>query len=171
MFPISPLREALAQEKHGSNGLCPNSVSTPPPQANGRIVGTIFRLYLDRFCTLEFLQDLKKCIEYINKARTGPKQDILKHWLVPQKHLNTHQYNKALSLNGSLFRDPGPYRDLYGIWVLIGSLFIFLGPYFQCFGLIHAKNVNSVCMYTTMSYLDLSVMSNDLHCYYTYVVK
>ena len=36
----------------------------------------------------------------------------------------------ALSLNGSLFRDPGPYRDLFGIlgpyWVPIyisGSLF------------------------------------------------
>ena len=47
------------------------------------------------------------------------------------------------------------------------SLFIFQGPYFQCFGFIYAKNVNSVCMYTTMSYLDLSVMSNDLHWYYT----
>ena len=37
---------------------------------------------------------------------------------------------QALSLNGSLFRDPGPYRDLFGIlgpyWVSIyisGSLF------------------------------------------------
>ena len=47
-------------------------------------------------------------------------------------------------------------------WVPIGPLFIFQGPYFQCFGFIYAKNVNSVCMYTTMSYLDLSVMSNDL---------
>ena len=27
-------------------------------------------------------------------------------------------------------------------WVLIGSLFIFQGPYFQCFGFIHVKNVN-----------------------------
>ena len=54
-------------------------------------------------------------------------------------------------------------------WVPIGSLFIFQGPYFQCFGLIHAKNVNLVCMYTTMSYLDLTVMSNDLHCYYMYI--
>ena len=48
-------------------------------------------------------------------------------------------------------------------WVPIGSLFIFQGPYFQCFGFIHAKNVNLVCMNTTISYLDLSVMSNDLH--------
>ena len=62
--------------------------------------------------------------------------------------------------NGSLFRDP--------FWHF-GSLFIFEGPYFQCFGLIHAKNVNLVCMYTTMSYLDLTVMSNDLHCYYMYI--
>ena len=58
----------------------------------------------------------------------------------------------------------GPYRDLFlAFLILIGSLFIFQGPYFQCFGLIHAKNVNLVCMYTTMSYLDLTVMSNDLH--------
>ena len=56
-------------------------------------------------------------------------------------------------------------------WVPIGSLFIFRGPYFQYFSYIQAKNVNSVCMYTTMSYLDLSVMRNDLHCYDTYVVK
>ena len=35
-------------------------------------------------------------------------------------------------------------------WVLIGSLFIFQGPYLQCFGLIHAKNVNTFCMYTAM---------------------
>ena len=75
---------------------CQIAFPPPPPQANGRIVGTIFRLFLDRLCTLEFLQDLKKCIECINKARTGPKQHILKHWLVPQKPLNTHQYNKGL---------------------------------------------------------------------------
>ena len=74
----------------------------PPPQANGRIVGTIFRLFLDRFCTLEFLQDLKKCIECVNKARTGPKQHILKHLLVPQKPLNTHQY-KAFSVQEGKF--------------------------------------------------------------------
>ena len=59
--------------------------------------------------------------------------------------------------------------SLQGPFLRFGSLFIFQGPYFQCFGFIHAKNVNSVCMYTTMSYLDLSVMSNDLHCYYMYI--
>ena len=71
----------------------------------------------------------------------------------------------------TLFWDPGPYRDILAFWGPIGSLFIFQGPYFQCFGLIHAKNVNLVYMYTTMSYLDLSVMSNDLHCYYTYMLS
>ena len=30
------------------------------------------------------------------------------------------------------------------LWVLIGSLFIFQGPYFHYFGFIHAKNVNPV---------------------------
>ena len=64
-----------------------------------------------------------------------------------------------------------PIGTFLAFWVPIGfgSLFIFQGPYFQCFGLIHVKNVNLVCMYTTMSYLDLTVMSNDLHCYYMYI--
>ena len=39
----------------------------------------------------------------------------------------------------------GPYfKDLLAFWVLIGSLFIFQGPYFHYFGFIHAKNVNPV---------------------------
>ena len=58
-------------------------------------------------------------------------------------------------------------RTFLAFWVLNGSLFIFQGPYFHFFGFIHAKNVNSVCMYTTMSYFDLCVTSNYLHCYYT----
>ena len=49
---------------------------------------------------------------------------------------------------GTFFGILGPY------WVSI----YFSGSYFQCFGFIHAKNVNLVCTYTTMSYLDLSVM-------------
>ena len=48
-----------------------------------------------------------------------------------------------------------PIGAFLAFWVPIGSLFIFQGPYFQCFGFIHAKNVNLVCMYTIMSYLDL----------------
>ena len=51
---------------------------------------------------------------------------------------------------GPYFKDLVLYKDLIGIGVLIGSLFIFQGPYFHCFGFIHAKNVNLVCMYTTM---------------------
>ena len=58
-------------------------------------------------------------------------------------------------------------RTFLAFLVLIGSLFIFQGPYFHYFGFIHAKNVNSVCMYTIMSYFDLCVTSNYLHCYYT----
>ena len=46
---LKAVREAPAQEKHGSNGLCPNSVSTPPPQANGRFVGAIFAENLSIF--------------------------------------------------------------------------------------------------------------------------
>ena len=41
-------------------------------------------------------------------------------------------------------------RTFLAFWVLIWSLFIFQGPYFHYFGFIHAKNVNLVCMYTTM---------------------
>ena len=41
-------------------------------------------------------------------------------------------------------------KTFLAFWVLNGSLFIFQGPYFHFFGFIHAKNVNSVCMYTTM---------------------
>ena len=47
-------------------------------------------------------------------------------------------------------------RSLQGPFWHFESL---LGPHFHCSGFIHAKNVNSVCMYTTVSYLDLSVMS------------
>ena len=85
-----------------------------------------------------------------------------------------------------------PKRSLYGpspynrdplcdsaFWVPIGSLFIFQGPYFQCFGFIHAKNVNSVCLHVYSSELtsvclhvyrsELTwfVCDNFLHCYYT----
>ena len=41
-------------------------------------------------------------------------------------------------------------RTFWAFWVLNGSIFIFQGPYFHFFGFIHAKNVNSVYMYTTM---------------------
>ena len=53
----------------------------------------------------------------------------------------------------------GPYlsdRVLTRNFLHFGSL---LSPHFHCSGFINAKNVNSVCMYTTVSYLDLSVMS------------
>ena len=63
---------------------------------------------------------------------------------------------------GPYYRDQVPIGTFLASWVPIGSLFILQGPYFRFFGFIYAKNVNSVCMYTTMSYLDLSVMSNDL---------
>ena len=81
------------------------------------------------------------------------------------------QPNSTASKRVLILRTWSLIRTFLAFWVLIGSLFIFQGPYFHCFDFIHAKNVNSVCMYTTMSYLDLSVMRNDLHCYYTYVVK
>ena len=50
-----------------------------------------------------------------------------------------------------------PYTDVF---LLFGSLFIFQGPYSQCFGYMHAKNVNSVGMYTAMRKLVL--LTTDL---------
>ena len=44
-----------------------------------------------------------------------------------------------------------PKGSLYGHFLLLGSLFVCQGPYFQCFGSNHVKNDNLVCMYTAMS--------------------
>ena len=38
------------------------------------------------------------------------------------------------SPKGPYFRDRVPVGTLLTFWVPIGSLFIFQGPYFQCFG-------------------------------------
>ena len=51
------------------------------------------------------------------------------------------------SKKGPYYRDPVPIGTFLTFWVPIGSQFIFEGPYFPCFGLINAKNLNSVCMY------------------------
>ena len=66
-----------------------------------------------------------------------PKKDSesvnLRFWV------SSHWTTDALLLKVYLIRDSSPNRDLFDIWVLIGSLFIFQGPYLQCFGLIHTK--------------------------------
>ena len=62
------------------------------------------------------------------------------------------------SQKGPYFRDRVPI----GTFLTFGSLFIFQGPYFQCFGEIHTKNVNSVCMYTIMSRLDLCSLKTSI---------
>ena len=83
---------------------------------------------------------------------------------------------------GPYYRDRVLIRTFLAFWVPIGSLFIFQGPYFQCFGFIHAKNVNSVCLHVYSSELtsvclhvyrsELTwfVCDNFLHCYYTYML-
>ena len=88
--------------------------------------------------------------------------------------INFHCYQK-----GPYYRDRVLIRTFLAFWVPIGSLFIFQGPYFQCFGFIHAKNVNSVCLHVYSSELtsvclhvyrsELTwfVCDNFLHCYYT----
>ena len=45
-------------------------------------------------------------------------------------------------LKGPYYRDLVLIRTFLAFWVPIGSLFTFQDPYFQCFGFIHAKNVN-----------------------------
>ena len=44
---IACLREAPAQEKHCSNGLCPNSFSTPPPLKQP---GALWELFSPKIC-------------------------------------------------------------------------------------------------------------------------
>ena len=48
------VREAPRKENPCSNGILPNSVSTPPPQANGRFVAGIFRRKLANFLKQRF---------------------------------------------------------------------------------------------------------------------
>ena len=88
------------------------------------------------------------------------------------KHCHCHP-------KGPYYRDWVHIGTFLAFWVPIGSLFIFQGPYFQCFGSIHAKNVNSVCLHVYSSELtsvclhvyrsELTwfVCDNFLHCYYT----
>ena len=63
-----------------------------------------------------------------------------------------------------------PIGTFLAFWVPIGFPFTFQGPYFQCFGFIHAKNVNSVCLHVYSSELTWFVCDNFLHCYYTYML-
>ena len=48
------LREAPAQEKHCSNGLCPNSFSTPPPSSKRTLCGSYFRRKSVNFLKQQF---------------------------------------------------------------------------------------------------------------------
>ena len=57
------------------------------------------------------------------------------------------QLDSTVSKRVLILRTRSLIRTFLAFWVLIGSLFILQGPYFHCFGFIHAKNVNSVCMY------------------------
>ena len=74
---------------------------------------------------------------------------------------SSQQTHISVDLN---FAFPSPTYNTVSQWVPIigteslqgpfwrfGSLFIFQGPYFQCFDYIYAENINSVCMNTTMS--------------------
>ena len=110
-------------------------------------------------------------------SMTGKKRALCPalHWKLESGSvifLHCHQ-------KGPYYRDRVLIRTFLAFWVPIGSLFIFQGPYFQCFGFIHAKNVNSVCLHVYSSELtsvclhvyrsELTwfVCDNFLHCYYT----
>ena len=55
------------------------------------------------------------------------------------------QVFRKIQVEGSPYRDRVPIGTFLAFWVPIGSLFIFQGPYFQCFDYIYAENINSVC--------------------------
>ena len=59
-----------------------------------------------------------------------------------------HQRYNTVSKRVLILRTWSLIRSFLAFWVLIGSLLIIQGHYFNYFGFIHAKNVNSVCMYT-----------------------
>ena len=54
------------------------------------------------------------------------------------KHCHCHP-------KGPYYRDWVHIGTFLAFWVPIGSLFIFQGPYFQCFDYIYVENINSVC--------------------------
>ena len=66
------------------------------------------------------------------------------HWNLAMKYYTLSTASKRVLI----LRTWSLIRTFLAFWVLNGSLFIFQGPYFHYFGFIHAKNVNSVCMYT-----------------------
>ena len=86
---------------------------------------------------------IEVCSSVIYLAPAGRNQG---YWLPPADHCSCTVPKRVLIL-----------RTFLAFWVLIGSFFIFQGPYFHYFGFIHAKNVNSVCMYTTIG--------SGLHCW------
>ena len=59
-----------------------------------------------------------------------------------------------------------PTGTLLAFWVPIGSLFIFLGPYFQCFGFIRGPTEDIIHYFTLMSselhYLDIILKIENL---------
>ena len=60
------------------------------------------------------------------------------------KGFATLHANTTVSKRVLILRTWSLIRTFLTFWVLIGSLFIFQGPYFHYFGFIHAKNVNPV---------------------------
>ena len=93
----------------------------------------------------------------MKKQKSNAKQDC-EYSLYTFYHLEKYDSEKN-QLKSSVGHccEKGPYIGTWvplgtflTFWVPIGSLFIFQGPYFQCFGLIHAKNVNTLCMYNAV---------------------
>ena len=69
------------------------------------------------------------------------------------------QYAEFLNITVSkrvlILRTWSLIRIFLAFWVLIGSLFIFQGPYFHYFGFIHSKNAN---------FLIFARIGSGLHC-------
>ena len=140
--------------------------------------GTICTTSMGKNCSYLKYKNWKWCVypalllqtitDASRRRKYSPQHLVLGYTILTQRcsitNLLEENYNigsaVACSWKHCHCHPKGPYyRDLVNkgtflaFWVPIGSLFIFQGPYFQCFGSIHAKNVNSVCncIYTATS--------------------
>ena len=81
-------------------------------------------------------------IQLVENCGNGAVVIVFKVFLVSLE--SSKSYNCTVSKKVLILRTWSLIRTFLAFWVLIGSLFIFQGPYFHYLGFIHAKNVNLV---------------------------
>ena len=112
-----------------------------------------------------------KTLHVVNPAKLGglTLPEILSLQACPPGTKFVLRYKETVeahcSEKGPYYRDPVPIGTFLTFWVPVGSLFKFQGPYFQCFGLINAKNVNSVYMYCLQSFAHEHGLHIYKHCF------